>query len=194
MATDEKDFLLFDELLKEEERITRDTVREFVNKQVLPDIADYFERGEFPMHLIPIMGEMGLFGVTLPEKYGCSDSSYVIYGLIQQGPDAEICNPTVVLTAELPGAVDARLPEDDSPHPVDARVVPDILVGRTLATTVGRGTVPVADSPGLWYTGNHEGTSASGQIVKHPARPGGCVPGLSVWLPGPGRPRPNERL
>ena len=79
-----KDFLLIDEMLTEEERIVRDTVRGFVDDQVIPEIADYFERGEFPMHLIPVMGEMGLIGSTLPERYGCSESSYVIYGLIQQ--------------------------------------------------------------------------------------------------------------
>lgn len=84
MAIAGKDFLLIDEMLTEEERIVRDTVRGFVDEQVVPEIADYFERGEFPMHLIPVMGEMGLIGSTLPEKFGCSDSSYVIYGLIQQ--------------------------------------------------------------------------------------------------------------
>jgi glutaryl-CoA dehydrogenase len=84
MASPITDFLLFDEMLTEEERIARDTVRKFVDDEILPIIADYFERGEYPMHLIPIMGELGILGSTLPEEYGCSGSSYVIYGLIQQ--------------------------------------------------------------------------------------------------------------
>jgi glutaryl-CoA dehydrogenase len=84
MADKNTDFLLIDEMLTEEERMTRDTVRSFVDEQVIPSIADYFERGEFPMDLIRAMGEMGLLGATLPEAYGCSGSSYVIYGLIQQ--------------------------------------------------------------------------------------------------------------
>jgi len=79
-----RDFLLLDELLSEEERLVRGTVREFVDREVAPIIADCFERGEFPLHLIPRLGEIGVLGSTLPERYGCSNSSYVIYGLIQQ--------------------------------------------------------------------------------------------------------------
>ena len=78
------DFLLIDEMLTAEERMVRDTVREFVDDQVLPIIADCFERGECPMYLVRRMGEMGIIGATLPERYGCPGSSYVIYGLIQQ--------------------------------------------------------------------------------------------------------------
>lgn len=84
MSAKGTDFLLMDEMLTEEERMVRDTVRAFVDEQVLPIIADHFEREAFPMHLIPVMGEMGIIGSTFPEKYGCSGSSYVIYGLIQQ--------------------------------------------------------------------------------------------------------------
>ena len=84
MSTHRPDFLLLDEMLTEEERMVRDTVRGFVDEQVIPVIADYFEQGEYPMHLLPVMGELGLFGSTLPERYGCSGSGYVIYGLIQQ--------------------------------------------------------------------------------------------------------------
>lgn len=78
------DFLLIDEMLTSEERLTRDAVRAFTDEKVLPVIADCFERGVFPMDLIPVMGEMGILGATLPEEYGCPGSSYVVYGLIQQ--------------------------------------------------------------------------------------------------------------
>jgi len=78
------DFLLIDEMLSEEERMVRDTVRNFVDERVMPTIADDFEQAEAPMHLVREMGEMGIIGATLPEKYGCSGSNYVVYGLIQQ--------------------------------------------------------------------------------------------------------------
>jgi glutaryl-CoA dehydrogenase len=78
------DFLLIDEMLTAEERMVRDTVRGFVEERVLPTIAEDFERGEAPTHLVREMGEMGIIGATLPEAHGCPGSSYVVYGLIQQ--------------------------------------------------------------------------------------------------------------
>jgi len=78
------DFLLVDQMLAPEERLVRDTVRDFVDSEVLPVIADHFEQGTFPMHLIPVLGELGILGSTLPETYGCAGSSYVVYGLINQ--------------------------------------------------------------------------------------------------------------
>ena len=78
------DFLLMDEMLAPEERTIRDTVRDFVDTEVLPVIADHFERGAFPVHLVPVLGELGILGCTLPEEYGCAGSSYVMYGLICQ--------------------------------------------------------------------------------------------------------------
>jgi len=84
MTSEAGDFLLIDEMLTEEERMVRDTVRNFVDERVMPTIADDFEKAEAPMHLVREMGEMGIIGATLPEKFGCSGSNYVIYGLIQQ--------------------------------------------------------------------------------------------------------------
>ena len=84
MTSEAGDFLLIDEMLTDEERMVRDTVRNFVDERVMPTIADCFEQAEAPMHLVQEMGEMGIVGATLPEKYGCSGSSYVVYGLIQQ--------------------------------------------------------------------------------------------------------------
>ena len=84
MTFEATDFLSIDEMLTEEERMVRDTVRGFVDERVLPTIADDFEQAEAPTHLIREMGEMGIIGATLPEEYGCPGSNYVVYGLIQQ--------------------------------------------------------------------------------------------------------------
>jgi len=78
------DFLRLDDMLSAEERLVRDTVRDFVQAEVVPVIADHFERGVFPRHLVERLGELGVLGSTLPEAYGCAGSSYVIYGLINQ--------------------------------------------------------------------------------------------------------------
>jgi glutaryl-CoA dehydrogenase len=75
------DFYSVDELLSEEERIVRDTVRSFVEEQILPGIAHHFRDGTFPMDLVPKFGAMGLLGANL-EGYGCAGMSSVAYGVI----------------------------------------------------------------------------------------------------------------
>ncbi len=77
------DFLKIEELLTEEEKLVYNTVHDFVNKEVKPIIADYFERGEFPIHLVKQLGELGFLGSTLNE-YGGAGLSNVAYGLINQ--------------------------------------------------------------------------------------------------------------
>jgi glutaryl-CoA dehydrogenase len=78
------DFYRVDDLLSNEEILVRDTVRRFVDEQVLPVIDQHFEDGSFPSHLIPHMASMGLFGANLPEEYGCANMNNVAYGLLMQ--------------------------------------------------------------------------------------------------------------
>jgi glutaryl-CoA dehydrogenase len=84
MAIGRPDFMDVDSLLSDEERMTRDTVRDFVDEKIIPIIGDCFERGEFPAHLAREMAELGIIGSTIPEEYGGAGASYVVYGLIQQ--------------------------------------------------------------------------------------------------------------
>ena len=78
------DFLRLDDLLSDEERITRDTVREFVSREFLPLIQEHIRKdGSFPMELVPRMGELGLFGTNL-QGYGCAGMNATEYGLINQ--------------------------------------------------------------------------------------------------------------
>ncbi len=78
------DYYNIESLLSEEEVMIRDTVREFVSNEVIPIIEEYNRRSEFPMQLIPKMGELGLFGSNLPQKYGCAEMNNVAYGLVMQ--------------------------------------------------------------------------------------------------------------
>jgi glutaryl-CoA dehydrogenase len=71
-------------LLSEEERAVRDTVRRFVDDEVMPVIGEHYLAGTFPVHLIPTMGALGLYGANLPEQYGCAGLNNVAYGLIMQ--------------------------------------------------------------------------------------------------------------
>jgi glutaryl-CoA dehydrogenase len=78
------DFYDVESLLTEEERAVRDTVRRFVDDEVMPVIGEHYIAGTFPKHLIPLMGELGLYGANLPEEYGCAGLNNVAYGLIMQ--------------------------------------------------------------------------------------------------------------
>src|SRR5437016_12853538 len=78
------DFYDVDGLLSEEERAVRDTVRQWVDDNLMPVIAEHYLAGGFPKHLVPQMAELGLFGANLPEQYGCAGLNNVAYGLIMQ--------------------------------------------------------------------------------------------------------------
>jgi glutaryl-CoA dehydrogenase len=80
----EGDLFNIDAALTEEERAVRDSIRRFVDERVLPVIGDAYVEGKFPKHLIPEMGELGVFGANLPEEYGCAGLNNVSYGLIMQ--------------------------------------------------------------------------------------------------------------
>jgi glutaryl-CoA dehydrogenase len=78
------DFYDTESLLSEEERMVRDTVRQWVDDKLLPVINDAYINRTFPRDLIPQMAELGVFGANLPEEYGCAGLNNVSYGLIMQ--------------------------------------------------------------------------------------------------------------
>ncbi len=77
---DAVDFLGLDALLSHEERLVRDTVRDFVRERVLPVVADWFEQGILPREIATELGKLGLLGMHL-EGYDCPGASAVAYGL-----------------------------------------------------------------------------------------------------------------
>ncbi|MFV2006369.1 MAG: acyl-CoA dehydrogenase family protein [Longimicrobiales bacterium] len=78
------DFYDLDGLLSEEERMIRDTIREWVEDRVMPLIGDAYIERRFPTELIPELAELGMLGANLPEEYGCSGLNNVAYGIIMQ--------------------------------------------------------------------------------------------------------------
>jgi len=78
------DYYQVDEMFSPDERAVRDTVRRFVDREVRPIIGEAWLKGEFPIHLVPKMAELGLFGPTLPEEYGGAGLSSTAYGLMMQ--------------------------------------------------------------------------------------------------------------
>ncbi len=77
------DYYGLDDLLTDEERMIRKTVRDFVDREAAPIIEEHHARETFPRHLIPRMAELGLFGANL-KGYGCAGLNNISYGLICQ--------------------------------------------------------------------------------------------------------------
>ncbi|MXV50463.1 acyl-CoA dehydrogenase [Pedobacter sp. HMF7647] len=78
------DYYLLDELLSEEHKLIRSTVRQWVKKELSPVIEDFAQRAEFPKHLVKGLAEIGAFGPTIPEEYGGAGLDYISYGIIMQ--------------------------------------------------------------------------------------------------------------
>jgi glutaryl-CoA dehydrogenase len=77
------DYFRVESLLTEAERVYRDRIRKFVDEECMPLIADHFDKGTFPMEVIPKMADLDLFGLHV-HGYGCKKMSHTIYGLICQ--------------------------------------------------------------------------------------------------------------
>jgi glutaryl-CoA dehydrogenase len=81
------DFYNLDELLSPEDRMTRDAVRQFVQREVMPNVERHFAGESFPLDLIPKLAELGIFGANL-KGYGCAGMNNIAYGLIMQELEA----------------------------------------------------------------------------------------------------------
>src|SRR5256886_17487483 len=75
------DFIGFDAMLSEDERMVRDTARRFIDDNLIPIIEECNREGRFPRELVKPMGELGFFGASL-KGYGCAEMSNVEYGLV----------------------------------------------------------------------------------------------------------------
>jgi glutaryl-CoA dehydrogenase len=78
------DYYGIEDLLSSEEKLIRDTVRNFISDDAIPVIERHFREGTFPLHLVKKMADLGLFGPTLPARYGGSELGAVAYGLMMQ--------------------------------------------------------------------------------------------------------------
>jgi len=97
------DYYAIDDLLSEEHKLIRDSVRAFVKKEISPIIEDFAQRAEFPAHLIPGLAEVGAFGPTIPVEYGGGGLDYITYGIIMQ--EIERCDSGIRSTASVQGSL-----------------------------------------------------------------------------------------
>ncbi|MFC1744023.1 acyl-CoA dehydrogenase family protein [Candidatus Riflebacteria bacterium] len=78
------DYYRIEELLSEDERMIRDSVRDWIENCYIPIIVEHYRKGTFPEMVIPQLAELGILGPNLPEKYDCAGVNNVAYGLIMQ--------------------------------------------------------------------------------------------------------------
>ncbi len=97
------DYYLVDELLTEEHILIRETVRNYVKKEISPIIEDYAQRAEFPQQIVQQLGELGCFGPTIPVEYGGGGLDYISYGLMMQ--ELERGDSGVRSTASVQGSL-----------------------------------------------------------------------------------------
>ena len=97
------DYFNVDELLTEEHKLVRETVRNYVKKEISPIIDDYAQMAEFPQQIVKQMGELGVFGPTIPEQYGGGGLDYISYGLMMQ--ELERGDSGVRSTASVQGSL-----------------------------------------------------------------------------------------
>ncbi|MBK6953767.1 MAG: acyl-CoA dehydrogenase family protein [Crocinitomicaceae bacterium] len=93
------DYYNMDDLLTEEHKLIRESVRAWVKQNVSPIIEDYYERAAFPKHLIKGLGEIGAFGPYIPQEYGGPGLDHISYGLIMQ--ELERCDSGLRSTSSV---------------------------------------------------------------------------------------------
>ena len=97
------DYFLVDELLTEEHKLIRESVRSYVKKEITPIIEDYAQKAEFPQQIVKQLGDLGCFGPTIPFEYGGGGLDYISYGLMMQ--ELERGDSGVRSTASVQGSL-----------------------------------------------------------------------------------------
>ncbi len=97
------DYFNVDELLTDEHKLIRESVRSYVKKEISPIIEDYAQRAEFPQQIVKQLGDLGCFGPTVPIEYGGGGLDYISYGLMMQ--ELERGDSGVRSTASVQGSL-----------------------------------------------------------------------------------------
>jgi glutaryl-CoA dehydrogenase len=97
------DYFRLDDLLTEEHKLVRESVRSYVKKEISPIIEDYAQRAEFPGQIVAQLGQLGCFGPTIPTEYGGGGLDYISYGLMMQ--ELERGDSGVRSTASVQGSL-----------------------------------------------------------------------------------------
>ncbi|WP_018476929.1 acyl-CoA dehydrogenase family protein [Pontibacter roseus] len=83
-STGAPDYYNIDDLLTEEHRLIRQTLRDFVKREISPNIEQWAQDAHFPSEIVRKFGDVGAFGPTIPAEYGGGGLDYISYGIIMQ--------------------------------------------------------------------------------------------------------------
>ena len=97
------DYYGVDDLLTTEHKLIRETVRNYVKTKLSPIIEEYAQKAEFPRHIVKELGEIGVFGPSIPAEYGGGGLDEISYGIIMQ--ELERCDSGVRSTASVQGSL-----------------------------------------------------------------------------------------
>lgn len=97
------DYYQIDDLLTEEHKLIRESIRSYVKKEISPIIEDYAQNAAFPVQIVKQLGDLGCFGPTIPESYGGGGLDYISYGLMMQ--ELERGDSGVRSTASVQGSL-----------------------------------------------------------------------------------------
>jgi glutaryl-CoA dehydrogenase len=97
------DYYNIDDLLTEEHKLIRESVRDWVKRELSPIINDYAQRAEFPRHIVKGLAEIGAFGPNIPAEYGGGGMDEISYGIIMQ--ELERCDSGIRSTASVQGSL-----------------------------------------------------------------------------------------
>ena len=97
------DYFNVDELLSDEQKLIRESVRNYVKKEISPIIETYAQKAEFPQQIVKQLGDLGCFGPTIPQEYGGGGLDYISYGLMMQ--ELERGDSGVRSTASVQGSL-----------------------------------------------------------------------------------------
>ncbi len=97
------DYYAIDNLLSEEHKIVRDSIRSWVKKKLSPVINDYAQKATFPEWVVKELGVIGAFGPNIPSKYGGGGMDEITYGIIMQ--ELERCDSGIRSTASVQGSL-----------------------------------------------------------------------------------------
>jgi len=124
------DYYQLDDLLTEEHKLIRESVRSYVKKEISPIIEEYAQKAAFPTQIVKQLGDLGCFGPTIPESYGGGGLDYISYGLMMQ--ELERGDSGVRSTASVQGSLVMFPIHAYGPEQMKKRILPKLATGEWL--------------------------------------------------------------
>ncbi|HEV3222611.1 MAG TPA: acyl-CoA dehydrogenase family protein [Puia sp.] len=151
------DYYQLDDLLTEEHKLIRESVRSYVKKEISPIIEDYAQRAAFPEQIVKQLGNLGCFGPTIPEIYGGGGLDYISYGLMMQ--ELERGDSGVRSTASVQGSLVMFPIHAYGPEQLRKRMLPKLATGEWLGcfglTEPDHGSNPAGMLTNIRDAGDH---------------------------------------